>query len=101
MPRTTQRRAESPRINQKSTKTCLTQLERCLVSIFYDIKYDRLSDVHHTLKADLEEVKLIISNALLTYVYANTIKTYLTLNHCCLADSSYVILIQHQLWLGI
>ena len=33
------------------------------------------------LKTVLIEVKLIINNAPLTYVYPNTIKTYLTLNH--------------------
>ena len=33
------------------------------------------------LQTVLIEVKLIINNAPLTYVYPNTIKTYLTLNH--------------------
>ena len=33
------------------------------------------------LKTVLIEVKLIINKAPLTYVYPNTIKTYLTLNH--------------------
>ena len=33
------------------------------------------------LQTALIEVKLIINNAPLTYVYPNTIKTYLTLNH--------------------
>ena len=48
------------------------------------------------LQTVLIAVKLIINNALLAYVYPNTIKTYLTLI-CCLADSYYVILTQRQL----
>ena len=38
-------------------------------------------DHFEELQTVLIEVKLIINNAPLTYVYSNTIKTYLTLNH--------------------
>ena len=41
------------------------------------------------LQTVLIEVKLNINNARLTYDYPNTIKTYLTPNHFCLADSYY------------
>ena len=43
----------------------------------------------------LFEIELIINNAPLTYVYPNTIETYLTPNH--LADNYYILLTQDQL----
>ena len=51
------------------------------------------------LQTALIEVKLIINNASLTYVYPNTIKTCLTLLTiiCCLADSYFIIQTQHPL----
>ena len=49
-----------------------------------------------SLQTVLIEVKLIINVAPLTYVYPDTIKTYLTLNHL-LFGSYYVFLTQHQL----
>ena len=54
-------------------------------------------DHFEELQTVLIKVKLIINNSPLTYVYPNTIKTYLTPIICCLADSYYVILIQHRL----
>ena len=53
-------------------------------------------DHFQELQTVLIKVKLIINNALLTYVYPNTIKTYLHTIICCLADSYYVILTQHR-----
>ena len=49
----------------------------------------------------LFEVKMIINKAPLTNVYPDTIQTCLTPPICYLADSYYIVLIQHQLYLGI
>ena len=54
-------------------------------------------DHFEELQIVLVEVKLIINNGHFTYVYANTIKKYLTHNHSLLVDSYYVTLTQHQL----
>ena len=44
------------------------------------------------------EIKLIVYDALLTYLYPNSIKTYLTPNHLLFGRQlHYVILTQYQL----
>ena len=49
------------------------------------------------LRTVLVEIELIINNTPLTYVYPNTIKTFLTPNHFYLADNYYILLTQNQL----
>ena len=48
------------------------------------------------LETVLFEGELIINNAPLTYTYPNTIETCLTPQICCLANSYYVLLKEHQ-----
>ena len=53
------------------------------------------------LQTVLFEVELNINNALLTYIYPNTIETCLTPNLLFLAGSYYILLTQHELQLVI